>query len=206
MIDLNYLVLGQLENNTYILKDEDSHEIAVIDPSVDSNELFSYIDENGKNLKYILLTHGHFDHIGGVCELVKRYNAQVCISKLELDLLNNPSLNGAFAHDLNINEIKVDIELSDNDVLKLGENEIKFISTPGHTAGSGCFIINEWLFTGDTLFCQSIGRTDFETSSMSDMKNSLKKLRDLDGDFVVFPGHDVFSKLSTERMYNPYMK
>ncbi len=206
MIDLQFLILGQLENNTYILRDEATNEIAVIDPSADSDELLAYIDENGKNLKYILLTHGHFDHIGGVAQLTQRYNPQVCISADEVELLNTSALNGSMMHRLNIEEIKVDVELLDNDVLYLGDNEIKFITTPGHTAGSGCFIIGKWLFTGDTLFCQSIGRTDFPTSSFADMKKSLKKLKDLDGDYTVYPGHDIFSRLSTEREYNPYMK
>ncbi len=206
MIDLSFLVLGMLQNNTFVLKDEESGEIAVIDPSIECDELFEEIDSKGGNLKYILLTHGHFDHVGGVKALVDRYNAQVCISKDEMPLLNNPSLNGAALHGLTLNDIYVDVELSDGDTLMLGDNEIKFITTPGHTKGSGCYIVNSWIFSGDTLFCQSIGRTDFPTSNHSDMLKSLKKLKEIDGFYVVYPGHDIFTTLDAERESNPYMK
>lgn len=206
MIDLSFLVLGMLGNNTFVLADEDTGEIAVIDPAVSCDELFEEIDSKGGNLKYILLTHGHFDHVGGVKALKDRYNAQVCISKDEMTLLNNSSLNGAALHSLELDDVEVDVKLSDNDVLMLGDNEIKFITTPGHTKGSGCYIVNNWIFSGDTLFCQSIGRTDFPTSNHSEMLNSLKKLKDIDGFYVVYPGHDIFTTLDAERESNPYMK
>lgn len=206
MIDLSFLVLGMLQNNTFVLKDEESGEIAVIDPSIECDELFEEIDSKGGNLKYILLTHGHFDHVGGVKALCDRYNAQVCISKDEMPLLNNPSFNGAALHGLELDDIEVDVELSDGDTLMLGDNEIKFITTPGHTKGSGCYIVNRWIFSGDTLFCQSIGRTDFPTSNHSEMLKSLKKLKEIDGFYVVYPGHDIFTTLDAERESNPYMK
>lgn len=207
MIDLSFLVLGMLQNNTYILKNKESGEIAVIDPSTESDELINAIEENGSKLKYILLTHGHFDHVGGVKSLKDRYcDAQVCISKDEIKLLNDDSLNGAKLHHLNFDSFDVDVELSDGDTIMLGDDEIRFITTPGHTVGSGCYITGNWLFSGDTLFCQSIGRTDFPTSNHSDMMKSLKKIKDLDGFYVVYPGHDVFSTLDAEKQYNPYMK
>ena len=206
MIDLSFLVLGMLGNNTFVLTDEDTGEIAVIDPAVSCDELFEEIDSKGGNLKYILLTHGHFDHVGGVKALKDRYNAQVCISKDEMTLLNNSSLNGAALHSLELDDVEVDVELSDNDVIMLGDNEIKFITTPGHTKGSGCYIVNNWIFSGDTLFCQSIGRTDFPTSNHSEMLNSRKKLKDIDGFYIFCPGHDVFTTLDAERESNPYMK
>ena len=206
MIDLSFLVLGMLGNNTFVLADEDTGEIAVIDPAVSCDELFEEIESKGGNLKYILLTHGHFDHVGGVKALKDRYNAQVCISKDEMTLLNNSSLNGAALHSLELDDVEVDVKLSDNDVIMLGDNEIKFITTPGHTKGSGCYIVNNWIFSGDTLFCQSIGRTDFPTSNHSEMLNSLKKLKDIEGFYVVYPGHDIFTTLDAERESNPYMK
>ena len=206
MINLEFLVLGRLENNTFVLTDEETGEIAVIDPSCESDELVSLIEQKGGNLKYILLTHGHFDHIGGVAYLLERYNPQVCISKDEMQLLNDNMLNGATIHHMSVNEVKVDVELSDGDVLKLGDNEIKFITTPGHTAGSGCYIVGEWLFSGDTLFCMSIGRTDFPTSNHQQMLRSLQKLKSLEGEYVVYPGHDRFSMLAAEKIYNPYVK
>lgn len=207
MIDISYLVLGLLQNNTFLLKDENSGELAVIDPSIGCDELFDAIDSNGGKLKYILLTHGHFDHVGGVKSLKDRYcDAKICISKDEMKLLKDDSLNGAKLHHLKFDDFDVDVELSDGDIVVLGNDEIKFITTPGHTAGSGCYILNNHIFSGDTLFCQSIGRTDFPTSNHSDMLKSLRKLKNLEGEYAVYPGHDVFTTLDSERKYNPYMK
>ena len=105
MIDISYIVLGMLQNNTFVLKDEDTGELVVIDPSVESSELIDAIEENGGNLKYILLTHGHFDHVGGVKSLKERYKeAQVCISKEEMKLLKDNSLKVRYCGSLLLNQ------------------------------------------------------------------------------------------------------
>ncbi len=206
MIKFTTFVLGPIYTNTYLLKDESTKSLAVIDPAFESKELVSTIKEWGGDLKYILLTHGHYDHISGVASLKKHFDAKVCISANELKLLNTASLNGSAWHDLHVEKIDVDRELLDNDVIELGDTKIRFITTPGHTSGSGCFIVDDCIFSGDTLFCQSIGRTDFPTSSGTDMMLSLKKLNALEGDYDVFPGHDIPTTLSDERKYNPYMR
>ncbi len=206
MIEIKTLVLGDIYTNTYILKDKDTGKLAVVDPACESELLFSIIDELGGELEYILLTHGHFDHIGGVASVLEKYSPKVLIGELEMKLLNTPSLNGSAWHNLHIDEIEVDAELSDNESFMLGNTEVKYISTPGHTAGSGCYIVDDVIFSGDTLFCQSIGRTDFPTSSGRDMMLSLMRLNDLKGNFTVYPGHDVSTTLDNERKYNPYMR
>lgn len=206
MIKFTTFALGPIYTNTYLLKDESTKSLAVIDPAFESEELVSTIKEWGGDLKYILLTHGHYDHISGVASLKKHFDAKVCISADELKLLNTASLNGSAWHDLHVEKIDVDRELLDNDVIELGDTKIRFITTPGHTSGSGCFIVDDCIFSGDTLFCQSIGRTDFPTSSGTDMMLSLKKLNALEGDYDVFPGHDIPTTLSDERKYNPYMR
>lgn len=206
MITVKTLVLGDIYTNTYILKDESSGKLAVVDPACESELLFNAVDELGADLQYVLLTHGHFDHIGGVASLLEKYSPQVVIGELELTLLNTPSLNGSAWHNLHIDKIDVDLILKDNDTFMFGDTEIKYISTPGHTAGSGCYIVDDMIFSGDTLFCQSIGRTDFPTSSGRDMMLSLMRLNDLKGDYIVYPGHDVSTTLENERKYNPYMR
>lgn len=206
MIEIKTLVLGEVYTNTYIVKDEATGEIAVIDPACESQKLVDLIKELGGNLKFILLTHGHFDHVGGVKRLLENFNPQVLISADETELLNAPMLNLSVWHNLSIDPIKVDKELNDKDTFMLGETQFTFIITPGHTSGSGCYIADDVIFSGDTLFCESVGRTDFPTSSGRDMMLSLMKLNDLKGDYTVYPGHDVKTSLSHERKFNPYMR
>ena len=206
MIEIKTLVLGDICTNTYILKDVSTGKLAVVDPACESELLFQTVDELGAELEYILLTHGHFDHIGGVASLLEKYSPKVVIGEQEMTLLNTPSLNGSAWHNLHIDKIDVDLNLKDNDTFMFGDTKIKYISTPGHTAGSGCYIVEDVIFSGDTLFCQSIGRTDFPTSSGRDMMLSLMRLNDLDGNFTVYPGHDVSTTLDNERKFNPYMR
>lgn len=206
MIEIKTLVLGEVFTNTYIVKDRSTGAIAVVDPACESEKLVDLVKEWGGDLQYILLTHGHFDHVGGVKCLLNSFSPQVLVSADETELLNTKTLNLSFWHNLSIEPIKVDRELSDKDTFMLGETEFTFIATPGHTVGSGCFIADDIIFSGDTLFCESIGRTDFPTSSGRDMMLSLMKLNDLKGDYTVYPGHDVKTTLSHERKFNPYMR
>lgn len=206
MIEIKTLVLGEVYTNTYIVNDKATGEIAVIDPACESQKLVDMVKELGGNLKYILLTHGHFDHVGGVKCLLDNFNPQVLISADETELLNTNTLNLSFWHNLSIEPIKVDRKLCDKDTFMLGETQFTFITTPGHTSGSGCYIADDVIFSGDTLFCESVGRTDFPTSNGRDMMLSLMKLNDLSGDYTVYPGHDVKTTLSHERKFNPYMR
>lgn len=205
MIQVKHLVLGDIYTNTYILKDEDTSQLAVVDPAVCTDALVSLIEELGGDLRYIFLTHGHFDHIGGVGALLEHFDAKVTLCEKELPLINDPELNGSAWNNLTVNQVNVDIALSDGDTIKLGDSELRFIHTPGHTMGSGCYVVDELMFSGDTLFYLSIGRTDFPTGDSSVMMSSLKRLADLDTDYVVLPGHSEMTKLSFEKKHNPYL-
>lgn len=157
------------------------------------------------DLQFILLTHGHFDHIIGVKGIKNKYNAKVVISAPDEPMLSSGKLSLASFMDAEQNNTQSDIIVFDSDIIKLGSLEIKVLSTPGHTKGSVCYIVDNALFSGDTLFRLSCGRTDFPSGSSDEMMLSLKSLKDLDGNYIVYTGHDEITTLDFERKNNPYM-
>ncbi len=209
MIDIKCIGVGSLCTNCYIVKDMATSKTAIVDPGGVNPKLITALDEIGEeNIDYILLTHGHFDHIAGVNVIIEKYNPQVVISEDEEIFLADLSLNLAeFLGCYDYKPIYADIKLSNGDVLGLGETEFKFMKTAGHTVGSGCYVFCEdrVIFSGDTLFCESIGRTDFPTGDLREMHKSLMKLRSLQGDYKVYPGHNNNTTLEHERQYNMYM-
>ena len=200
------LPVGQLETNCYVVTDEASLDCAVIDPGDESNLILDYLEENRLHCQAIFLTHGHYDHVIGAAELCDRYHPVVCAAEEEMELLQSGICNRSSVHNIRINAFTVDRLLHDGDVIELGESRITFILTPGHTAGSGCYIVGDSIFSGDTIFCESIGRTDFETSSPRDMVKSVARIKALEGDYAIYPGHGMFSTLDHERKYNPFMQ
>lgn len=206
MIKVDTFIVGELETNCYLLEDTDTKELLVIDPGDKSEELVKEIEKRGANLRYILLTHGHFDHISNVANLVSLFSPKVCACKDELTLISRGLYNLSVLRNFSVEPFDVDIELCDNDEIPFGDKKIKFIKTPGHTAGGGCYITEDMIFSGDTLFCESIGRSDFPTSNSLEIIRSVRMLKDLEGDYTVYPGHGVATTLEHERKYNPYMR
>lgn len=199
--------VGIIDTNCYVVTDENSGESLVIDPGDMSAELESALD--GKNIKYILLTHGHYDHILAAAGLKQKTGAPVAIGKEDADCLHDDDLSRAGLHfPLLQQKINADILLSDGSKLYFGGKKINVIHTPGHTPGGVCYVFEEKrvIFSGDTLFRLSAGRTDFETGSDYDMALSLKTLASLDGDYAVYPGHGPATTLDFERKHNPYMR
>ena len=145
-------------------------------------------------------------YIMGAAELCEKYHPTVCASRAELPVIEEPSYNLSKYHDITVKPFTVDRALEDGDTVMLGETELRFILTPGHTMGSGCYMTDDCIFSGDTLFCSSVGRTDFPTSSMRDMMASVERLKNLEGDYRVYPGHDIFTSLERERKHNPVMR
>ncbi len=194
-----------LDNNCYLIIDEVTNSSALIDCSFWNRDMETLIGDT--KLQYILLTHGHFDHIGGVSEVMKRYHPQLVIAAEDAEMLRSPAKSlAAFSGFRKQDMMKQDIIVNDGDTLLVGGITVKVIQTPGHTKGSVCYLAEDCLFTGDTLFCESCGRTDFPGGSMAEMRQSLLRLAALKGDYAVFPGHEEATTLSHERQYNPLMQ
>lgn len=193
--------------NCYILKDEKSGDALVVDPGAYNNRLEAMLRQEGiTELRYILLTHGHFDHIIGVSDLQKSFGGKVVIHKADESCLWNgmeslASYFGEIQH-----EDKADVLVGEGDELSFGDEKIRVMHTPGHTKGCVCYIIRDMLFSGDTLFKGSIGRTDFPSSDEGEMLSSLRRLVKLEGDYRVLPGHEQETTLSQERKFNPLLK
>lgn len=199
------LVVGQLQENCFILFDENK-DAFVVDPGGSSENIIEAIEKNGLNIKYILLTHGHFDHVGAVAALVKKYKAPVYMSKDDRAFLESPKEVRASSFGMQIEAADVDVFVKEGDEIPFSEGTIKVIETPGHTLGSVCYLFENYLFAGDTLFNGSIGRTDFPESNHSLMIESLKKLKKLDDEIYVLSGHGPESQISYEKMTNPYLR
>lgn len=194
--------IGLICTNCYILIDEKSNDCIVIDPAYSRGKLASYISEHSLNLLGILLTHGHFDHCGGVAELLTDKTVPVYCQVDDVKLASEASKNRWRAPALNCEVTNV---ISDEALIKLGSFDIKVMFTPGHTPGSVCYFIEDYMFSGDTLFADDIGRTDMAGGSMSDMMKSLAKIATIKEDYRVFPGHGENTTLSHEKCFNKYL-
>ena len=205
-LNVGCIVLGILENNCYFIHREGETETIFIDPNSQGDKLFVRLREKGLEIKAILLTHGHFDHIMGANEMRTISGAKIYALEEEAELLSDPQMNSSFKVGKSYT-VKPDVLLKDGDVVNVGSINLKVIGTPGHTIGGCCYYSEEdkVLFSGDTLFFESCGRTDFETGNAGQMKESLRKLMELPEDVKVYPGHGEFTTIEHEQMYNPYL-
>lgn len=199
---------GALQANTYLAVDEKTNEGFIVDPGGYNKVLTKEVRDNDVNIKYIILTHGHSDHICGVNEHKAEFpDAKIVAYKDEEAMLENPNLNQSPGFGV-LYSTKADILVSDGDELKVGDVTLKFIHTPGHTEGGMCIYVKEAkaLFSGDTLFRQSIGRTDFPGGSYKEIMDSIrKKLFLLPDDTNVFPGHMGMTSIGFEKENNPFV-
>lgn len=200
-------IVGIMAENCCLLSDDESGSVLIVDPGAPSEELnekIASIDE-GK-IKYILLTHGHFDHIGYAADIREKTGARIVIYDGEEKFLTNSALNlSAFMGKVQIQPFSADIIVHDGETLPFGNKEIKVIHTPGHTSGSCCYIVGDIIFSGDTLMAGSAGRTDFPTGDIKKMTESLKRIKNLEGDYKVYCGHGASTTLNEERENNYYV-
>ena len=190
-------VCGDHQTNCFVAWDDDKNCVLI---DCNGSEMSEFIDKEGLNPKYILLTHGHGDHIGFVEYYVNKYNIPVVCGKNEAGLLADPSMNlsGCIS-------ITPDKLFEDGEVFSVGGMDFKIIFTPGHTAGSICYITGGELFSGDTLFWGSCGRVDFPSGNKKDMSDSLRLLKSLEKNYNVYPGHGQYTTLDSEKRNNLFM-
>ncbi|WMJ22390.1 MBL fold metallo-hydrolase [Paludicola sp. MB14-C6] len=203
---IHQLAVGELGTNCYIVATQKNNAM-VIDAGGNAKGILQFLKENNLTLKLLLLTHAHYDHMGAVYELQQQTGAKVVLYKDEQEILLDPTKNVAI-HFIEMNEFKpvqADVLLQDGDSVVLDEVTLQVIHTPGHTKGSCVYYTDGVMFSGDTLFQQSIGRTDLYSGNMNDMKASLKKLINLTEDYTVLPGHGNKTSLRYEKTTNPYM-
>ncbi|HBR08691.1 MAG TPA: MBL fold metallo-hydrolase [Clostridiales bacterium] len=193
------LVVGHIETNCYVVTDEKTLECAVIDPGAESNTIMNYIEENSLKCRAIFLTHVHFDHVMALPKLYEQTGARVYVCKKDLETVETPLNKGGKLP-------KDTVYYQDGDEITVSSLVFKVIATPGHTPGGVSLVCGDAIFSGDTLFAGSCGRTDFPGGDMKQIIASLKKLADLPGDYAVYPGHEGATRLSREREYNPYMR
>ncbi|MEG2353852.1 MAG: MBL fold metallo-hydrolase [Clostridium sp.] len=196
------VVAGIYGANCYIIMDEKSKEALVLDPGGDVDDIEKAIDSLEAKIKYIFLTHGHIDHTSGVDELTGKTKAIVAINEKDDILIHKPTyLYGPLL------DGPTDIHINHSDEFEVGSLRVKCIETPGHTPGGMSFLIGNSVFTGDTLFLSSIGRTDLEGGSQEDLLNSIKNnLLTLPKDTIVYPGHGPQSSIEREDKLNQYLK
>lgn len=196
---VSVMQVGPIGTNCYFLQDEESGLMAIIDPGDDWERILHQVKKAEGEVKYILLTHGHYDHTTAVPDLVKALpGVQVYIYQADANGAGSQLFPlAAQVKDLN--------NYDEGDTLSLGSLTIEVLHTPGHSKGSVTLKVGDVLFTGDTLFCGSCGRTDLRGGSYEEIMASLKRLGELEGDFHVCPGHDRTSTLERERKYNPFL-
>lgn len=202
-MEIKTVTVGAIQTNCYILRDENTNECAAIDPGADIKKILSAIE--GLKVKYILLTHGHFDHFGAAEELRQITGAKVLINEKDAQMMEAGGEGGSFF----FQRIQPPCEygfFNDGDELTLGTLKLRIMNTPGHSQGSCIIICGDVIFSGDTLFCESWGRCDLEGGSEEDIRRSLIRISELPGDYTVLPGHEERTTLEHERRYNPMMQ
>ncbi|MDZ7722965.1 MAG: MBL fold metallo-hydrolase [candidate division KSB1 bacterium] len=205
-MQIETLILGAIEENCYVVYDE-NRVAAVIDPGDEPMEILSLIGKESLNVQGILLTHGHFDHIGAVSTLREKTAAPVYLHEQDQTLVENAQAQAAMFGLETPPGFKAEHYIKENDKIKMGDLEFSVLHTPGHSRGSVCFFINDALFAGDTLFQSGIGRTDLPGGSYQDILQSIEKIfNTYPGAVRVLSGHGPPTTLERERLQNPFLQ
>lgn len=206
-IKIDYYVVGPVQTNCYLITNKTTNEMIVIDPGAEAPKLISKIKDSNACLKAILLTHAHFDHAGAAKQLADEFGVDIYVHEKERDTLTDPQMNVSIMLG-QPQTYHADVFLKSDEELEIAGFKIRVLFTPGHTPGGCCYYFpyEDVVFTGDSLFCGSVGRTDFKGGSMSDLVRTVKdKLMTLPDNTQVYPGHNDFTTIENESMYNPYL-
>lgn len=204
---LKRLPLGSMQTNCYILADEDTKECAIFDPSAEPDRIMSVVEENGFDVKYIILTHVHADHVMALDKVKRLTDADIVAHRCDAEMLNDNGYTLSNLFFTSAPQSKANVVAEDGDTLTIGNLKLRFIHTPGHTLGGMCILCGDTLISGDTLFAGSVGRTDFPGGDHKKLIDSIKdKLMVLDDDINVYPGHGPSTTIGYERENNPYLE
>lgn len=204
-MQITTLPLGRMQANGYIVKADDG-TAAVVDPGDEAERLLRYLKREKLRVTAVWLTHGHFDHIGAAAALRTAFSCPIVALAAEASLLADPQKNLSSAFSPAPLSLTADTLLADGDTFSFGGETVEVLHTPGHTSGSCCYRLGDRLFTGDTLFDGSVGRTDFPTGDPTALSLSLGRLAAIPDDLCVLPGHGAATTLAVQRAVNPYMR
>ena len=196
MLQIHTLTLGLYQTNCYIIHDSAAKSCAIIDPGYDADTILLKVRQLGLSVDAVLLTHGHFDHVGAVKELAAETGCKVYLCEKDLSMPPMMTAGQLYYTDL----------YAEGDTLALAGLSVRVLHTPGHTPGSVCLQIEDALFSGDTLFAGSCGRTDLPGGDWATIHTSLKRLAAMEKDCTVYPGHGESTTLAAEKQYNPYLR
>ena len=206
LLKCDFRVVGPIQTNCYFLYREDTKECLIIDPGYEADKMEAYVQKKQLHVAGILLTHGHFDHITAADEVRKKFQTKIYASGKEKELMADPRMNVSVMMGESVS-LKADVWLEDGQELEMLGETMRCILTPGHTGGGMCFYFPKacMLFSGDTLFQESVGRTDFPTGSSRELIRSVReKLLVLPEAVRVYPGHGLMTTIRDEQMFNPY--
>jgi hydroxyacylglutathione hydrolase len=200
------IVIQDMGVNCYLLSCDNTQKAILIDPGAGAKRILNWLEKCGKDIIFIVLTHGHFDHIGAVEELRNELKVKVAIHQGDAEMLINPLKNLSRYSGRDLGTSPAEIILQDNQELSIGEMEVRIFHTPGHSLGSISLLTKDGLLSGDTLFDGSVGRTDFPGGDTTQLLKSIQdKLLVLDDEIKVFPGHGPTTTIGKERRFNPYV-
>ena len=196
MIEIEKLRVGDYSVNCYIVHEAGRKDCVLVDPGYEPERILQHLDEENLTPVAILLTHGHFDHVGGVKTIAAETDCAVYLCEKDLSM----------PHMMTAGPLYYTNTYAEGDQLSLAGLEITVLHTPGHTPGSVCLVTENTMFSGDTLFCGSCGRTDLPGGNWKTIRESLGRLASIDRDLIVYPGHGESTTLAWEKQYNPYMR
>ncbi len=203
-MNIETIPVGPLQANCFIVWDEKTREAIIVDPGDEPDRIISIIEQKNLHVKYILCTHAHFDHIGAIPELKIHTGASIAVHDLEKEIYEGArDMAAFFGYDIK-SLPEPDIYLRDGDSLKIGELEFRVMHTPGHSPGGLCLYGNGVIFTGDTIFAGSVGRTDFYGGSIEELKSSFKKILSLPKHTKILPGHGPQTTVEIEQKDNVF--